>query len=117
MSDGERAHVLVTGGAGFLGSHLCRRVLGEGKRVTCLDNFRSGRRSAIADFLSHPHFRLIEHDGVAPVPALPKFDLAYHLPCPASPPLYPRAPVHTLRTCVQRPYHVLEAARRQGAMV
>lgn len=117
MSDGERANVLVTGGAGFLGSHLCRRLLGEGKRVTCLDNFRSGRRSAIADFLSHPHFRLIEHDVVDPLPALPKFDLAYNLACPASPPLYQRDPVHTLRTCVQGTYNVLEAARRHGAMV
>lgn len=109
--------VLVTGGAGFLGAHLCRRLLAAGNEVICLDNFLSGRREAIADLLPHRRFTLLEHDVVDSLPALPTLNAIYNLACPASPPHYQKDPVHTLRTCVQGAYHMLELARRHAAVV
>lgn len=116
MAGAEPGSFLVTGGAGFLGSHLCRRLLAAGSRVICLDNFLSGHRGAIEDLLPHPAFTLIEHDVIDPLPALPALHGIFNLACPASPPHYQKDPVHTLRTCVQGAYNVLETARRHDAV-
>lgn len=90
--------VLVTGGAGFLGSHLCERLIKEGNEVICVDNFFTGRKSNIADLLNNVNFNIIEHDITAPLFA--QADEIYNLACPASPPHYQADPVHTMKTSV-----------------
>ncbi|TFL14267.1 SDR family oxidoreductase [Pusillimonas caeni] len=109
--------VVVTGGAGFLGSHLCRRLVGEGHQVVCVDNFQTGRRANIESLLGNPLFSLLRHDVVNPL----HYDLRptqiYNLACAASPRLYQADPVHTLRTCVYGAFNLLELGRRTGARV
>ncbi|HLR78469.1 MAG TPA: UDP-glucuronic acid decarboxylase family protein [Burkholderiaceae bacterium] len=107
--------VLVAGGAGFLGMHLCRELLGQGHHVLCLDSFISGSRENVAALASHPRFELIEHDVIDPLPRDIRPDAIYNLACPASPPRYQRDPVHTLRTCVQGAWNLLERAEQCGA--
>ena len=106
---------LVTGGAGFLGSHLCERLLAEGHTVLGLDNFFSGRRANVEHLLGHPRFSLIEHDVTIP------FDVAvdeiYNLACPASPIHYQRDPVQTTRTSVLGAINMLDLAHRCGARI
>src|SRR5690606_3780494 len=113
--DSEPQHVIVTGGAGFLGSHLCRRLLADGHRVLCVDNFLTGRQENIADLLKNPRFELLEHDIINPLPDTGRPTQIYNLACAASPPRYQADPIHTLRTCVQGAYNVLELARTSGA--
>ena len=92
---------LVTGGAGFLGSHLCERWLQLGHAVVALDNFDSGHRRNVAHLLDHPRFQLVEHDVREPFPGLGgRFDRIAHLACPASPPHYQRDPIYTTTTAV-----------------
>lgn len=117
MAEAGGLRVLVTGGAGFLGSHLCRRLLAAGDHVICLDNFQTGSPAAVADLLFHPRFTLVEHDVVDPLPRLPRLDRIYNLACAASPRHYQKDPVHTLRTCVDGAYNVLETARSHQARV
>ena len=90
--------VLVTGGAGFIGSHLCERLLKEGNEVVCLDNFFTGRKDNIKHLLENSHFELVEHDVVNPYFA--QVDEIYNLACPASPPHYQFDDIHTIKTCV-----------------
>ncbi len=90
--------VLVTGGAGFLGSHLCERLIREGNEVICVDNFLTGRKSNIAHLLNNENFNIIEHDITKPLFA--QADEIYNLACPASPPHYQADPVHTMKTSV-----------------
>ncbi|MFW6197885.1 MAG: UDP-glucuronic acid decarboxylase family protein [Myxococcota bacterium] len=107
---------LVTGGSGFLGSHLCDRLLAEGHDVVALDNFYTGPRQNLAHLADHARFRLVEHDVRQPFPSeLGDFDRLYHLACPASPPRYQRDPIFTLQTGVLGTLHVLELAERTGA--
>ena len=106
-------HILVTGGAGFLGSHLSDVLLQHGNTVTCLDNFYTGRRSNVSHLLPDPHFKLVHHDVVNPF--FVEVDAIYHLACPASPIHYQRNPVRTLLTAVQGTQHMLDLARETGA--
>jgi UDP-glucuronate decarboxylase len=102
--------VLVTGGAGFIGSHLCRALLSLGRRVICVDNYLSGSTKNVSDLLSNPYFEAIEHDVTSPLNL--DVDQIFNLACPASPELYQADPVQTVRTNVMGAINMLELARR-----
>lgn len=106
---------LVTGGAGFLGSHLCRRLLVDGYEVTALDNLYTGSRRNIDQLLAHPAFSFRERDVADPIDG--EFDEIYNLACPASPPHYQRDSVMTVRTCVLGILNIMELAEKTGAKV
>jgi len=108
-----RMRILVTGGAGFLGSHLCDRLLREGHEVICLDNFFTGRRKNIHAYLADPNFELVRHDVVEPL--LLEVDRIYHLACPASPVHYQFNPVKTIKTNVLGTHNMLGLAKRTRA--
>lgn len=107
--------ILITGGAGFLGSHLCERLLNEGHDVLCLDNFFTGRKANIAHLLSNPHFELFRHDVIDPFKA--EVDRIYNLACPASPPHYQYNAIKTIKTSVMGAINVLGLAKRTRARV
>jgi len=107
--------ILVTGGAGFIGSHLCERLLGEGHDVLCLDNFFTGRRANIIKLLDNHHFELIRHDVIEPV--LLEVDQIYNLACPASPIHYQYNPVKTVKTSVMGMINMLGLAKRVHARI
>lgn len=107
--------ILVTGGAGFLGSHLCDRLLADGHAVVCLDSFLTGQEANIAALHTHPRFALLRQDVAQPV-ALPVHQI-FNLACAASPPQYQRDPIHTTQTLVLGAMNVLELAQRHGARV
>lgn len=109
----EQKRILVTGGAGFLGSHLCSRLLGDGHKVICLDDFSTGARANVSRLLNHPRFGVIRHD-VRFALAI-EVDQIYHLACPASPVHYQRNPVRTIRTAVEGTTNFLNVARETGA--
>lgn len=113
----EHQTVLVAGGAGFLGAHLCRRLLREGHRVICLDNFLTGSKAAVADLEDDPAFSLIQHDIIDPLPAALRPTRIFNLACAASPQHYQADPIHTLRTCVQGSYNLLELAMAADARI
>ena len=108
-------NVLVTGGAGFIGSHLCRRLVNEGNRVTCLDNLFTGRRENVDDLMGSDRFSLIVADVCDPYDL--EVDEIYNLACPASPPHYQLDPVKTTMTSVLGAVHALDLATRTGARV
>ncbi len=115
--DGSKA-ICVTGGAGFLGSHLCERLLRQGHTVFCLDNFHTGRRQNVARLTRNKRFHVMEHDVVQPLPqALPAFDQIYNLACPASPAHYQSDPVRTALICAEGAINVLRRAARDNARV
>lgn len=107
--------ILITGGAGFLGSHLCERLLKEGHEVICLDNFFTGFKRNVAHLLANPNFELIRHDVIDPF----KFevDQIYNLACPASPPHYQHNPIKTTKTSVMGAINSLGLAKRVKARV
>ncbi len=118
MRHRESTLVLVAGGAGFLGSHLCDRLLAEGHEVVCLDHFGTGRRRNLRHLEREPRFDLVTHDVVQPMPARirrQRFARIYNLACPASPPHYQANPEHTLLTSVLGTRHLLLAAEESGA--
>jgi len=105
----------VTGGAGFLGSHLCDRLVAEGHDVLCLDNFFTGTRDNIAHLLGKPNFEVIRHDLVQPI--FLEVDEIYNLACPASPIHYQYNPVKTIKTSVMGAIHMLGLAKRVNAKI
>jgi UDP-glucuronate decarboxylase len=107
--------VLVTGGAGFLGSFLCERLVAAGDDVICLDNFFTGRKKNIEHLLGFKNFELMRHDITLPIYL--EVDQVYNLACPASPIHYQHNPVKTIKTCVLGAIHVLGLAKRVGARV
>src|SRR6266513_305704 len=107
--------ILITGGAGFIGSHLCERLLAEGHEVLCLDNFFTGRRENIIPLLDNPHFELLRHDVIEPI--LLEVDQIYNLACPASPIHYQYNPVKTVKTNVMGVINMLGLAKRVRARI
>ena len=107
--------ILVTGGAGFIGSHLCERLLSEGNEVLCLDNFFTGRRENIFHLLDNPRFELLRHDVTEPI--LLEVDQIYNLACPASPVHYQYNPVKTVKTSVMGMINMLGLAKRVRARI
>lgn len=107
--------ILVTGGAGFIGSHLVEALLKAGNAVICLDNLYTGSRENIQPFMSNPHFEFIRHDVVVPI--LLEVDRIYHLACPASPVHYQNNPIKTLKTSVLGTLNMLGLAKRVSARI
>lgn len=115
MSDNQHMRILVTGGAGFIGSHLCKRLLAEGHEVLCLDNFFTGSKKNICELLLQPGFKLIEHDITEPI--FCNVEQIYNLACPASPVHYQYDSIKTLKTSVLGALNVLELAKQVKARV
>jgi len=111
----NRKKILVTGGAGFLGSHLCERLLNEGNEVYCLDNFFTGQKQNIVHLLDNPYFELIRHDVTAPF--FIEADEIYNLACPASPVHYQYNPIKTMKTSVMGAINMLGLAKRIKAKI
>ena len=110
-----RGRVLVTGGAGFIGSHLCERLLADDFDVLCVDNFYSSTKGNVAHLFDHPRFELIRHDVTFPLYV--EVDQIFHLACPASPVHYQRDPVQTTKTAVHGSINMLGLAKRTGAKI
>lgn len=110
-----RKRILVTGGAGFVGSHLCERLLNEGNEVFCLDNFFTGQKQNIVHLLNHPYFELIRHDVT--VPFFIETDEIYNLACPASPVHYQYNPIKTTKTSVMGAINMLGLAKRVNGKI
>jgi UDP-glucuronate decarboxylase len=115
MTNFSRKRVMVTGGAGFLGSHLCERLLQDGCEVLCVDNYFTGTRDNIATLLDNPYFELIRHDVTFPLYV--EVDEIYNLACPASPIHYQHDPVQTTKTSVHGAINMLGLAKRVGAKI
>jgi UDP-glucuronate decarboxylase len=111
----DRRRTLVTGGSGFIGSHLCKRLLDMGHDVLAADNFYSSGRRNVQELLRSPRFELIRHDVTFPLYV--EVDEIYHLACPASPLYYQRDPVQTTKTCVHGSINMLGLAKRLGARI
>jgi UDP-glucuronate decarboxylase len=115
MKELHRKRILVTGGAGFLGSHLCERLLAQGHDVLCVDNFYTGSKRNIAHLLDHPAFELLRHDITFPLYV--EVDEIYNLACPASPVHYQHDPVQTTKTSVHGAINMLGLAKRLKAKI
>lgn len=107
--------ILITGGAGFIGSHLCARLLEEGNEVICLDNYFTGSKENVIPLLKNPHFELIRHDVSIPFQA--EVDEIYNLACPASPVYYQIDPIQTIKTSVLGAVNMLGLAKRVNAKI
>jgi UDP-glucuronate decarboxylase len=111
----HRSRILITGGAGFLGSHLCERLLNDGQDIICVDNFFTGTKDNISHLLDHPHFELMRHDVTFPLYV--EVDEIYNLACPASPIHYQFDPVQTTKTSVNGAINMLGLAKRTKAKI
>lgn len=111
----RQKRILVTGGAGFLGSHLCERLLNDGHDVICLDNFFTGTKGNVVQLLNNPFFELVRHDVIAPYYA--EVDEIYNLACPASPIHYQYNPIKTVKTSVMGAINMLGLAKRVKAKI
>jgi UDP-glucuronate decarboxylase len=107
--------IMVTGGAGFIGSHLCKRLLDEGNEVLCVDNFFTGRRQNVAGLMANKNFELLDHDVTVPLEAT--VDQIYNLACPASPIHYQFDPIQTAKTSVLGAINMLDLAQRTKARI
>src|SRR5687768_11598590 len=116
MKPGAEQFALVAGGAGFIGSHLCDRLIGAGAQVLCIDNFITGRRANVEHLVGHPRFTLVEHDVIDPLPASVTDGRAlthiYNLACAASPPHYQEDPEHTMLSNVVGTRNLLRLAEQ-----
>ncbi|NCC73341.1 MAG: SDR family oxidoreductase [Sphingobacteriia bacterium] len=110
-----RKRILITGGAGFLGSHLCERLLGDGHDVICLDNYFTGQKQNVVHLINHPYFELVRHDVT--MPYFIEVDEIYNLACPASPVHYQYNPIKTVKTSVMGAINMLGLAKRIRAKV
>ncbi len=115
MNNYHRKRILITGGAGFLGSHLCERLLNEGNEILCLDNFFTGTKDNIIHLMDDHRFELIRHDVEFPIHV--EVDEIYNLACPASPIHYQHNPIHTTKTSVMGALNMLGLAKRQNARI
>jgi UDP-glucuronate decarboxylase len=113
----KRLNILVTGGAGFIGSHLCNYLLEKGNYVTCLDNFFTGNLNNISNLKKNPCFKVVSHDITFPIPLKEKFYQIYNLACPASPIHYQYNPIETIKTNTLGVINILEFARINNARV
>ena len=102
--------ILVTGGAGFIGCHLCKFLLNQGHKVICVDNFYTGKKSNIIELLANKNFKLVEQDIIKPISF--KVDQIYNLACPASPPHYQAKSIQTIKTSILGAINVLELAKK-----
>ena len=107
--------IVVTGGAGFLGSHLCEKLVGQGHDVICLDNFFTSQKSNVSHLLGPPNFELIRHDITLPVHL--EVDQIYNMACPAAPGHYQYNPIKTIKTSVMGSINMLGMAKRCGARI
>ncbi|GHU55923.1 NAD-dependent dehydratase [Bacteroidia bacterium] len=110
-----KKRILVTGGAGFIGSHLCERLLNENNKVICLDDYSTGAEANIAHLFNHANFDFIHHDVIIPFSV--EADEIYHLACPASPVAYQSSPIKTIKTAVVGTINALELAKRMKAKI
>jgi UDP-glucuronate decarboxylase len=115
LKNGKIRHVVVAGGAGFLGSHLCDALLADGAHVVCVDSFGTGRRDNLRHLAREPRFDLVEADVIEPLPARLRPDAVFNLACAASPPLYQADPEHTMLTNVLGTRNLLRLAEASGA--
>lgn len=115
MSKQRLKRILITGGAGFLGSHMCERLVGEGHDVICLDNFFTSQKFNVAHLLDRPNFELIRHDVTLPI--FLEVDQIYHMACPAAPGHYQFNPIKTIKTSVLGSVNMLGMAKRCGARI
>ena len=115
MTSFDNKRILVTGGAGFLGSHLCEKLLSEGNEVVCLDNYYTGSKKNISHLMDNENFELLRHDICFPLYV--EVDEIYNLACPASPIHYQSDPVQTTKTSVHGSINMLGLAKRQGAKI
>jgi UDP-glucuronate decarboxylase len=120
VKEGREQVALVAGGAGFIGSHLCDRLIAAGAQVLCVDNFITGRRANVEHLVGHPRFELVEHDVIDPLPAAvaarpAPVSLIYNLACAASPPHYQEDPEHTMLSNVMGTRNLLRLAEQTGA--
>ncbi|MCP3965861.1 MAG: SDR family oxidoreductase [Lentisphaerae bacterium] len=111
----KRKQILVTGGSGFIGSHLCNRLIDDDYDVICIDNFYTGSKENIRHLIGHPNFELIRHDITLPI--FLEVDAIFNLACPASPVHYQNNPIHTTKTCVSGSINMLGMAKRQGVPI
>ncbi len=117
FSNLQGQRILVTGGAGFIGSHLCDRLLQRGARVVCVDNLFTGALANIRPLLNHRNFSFLEHDVCDPLSIAGPIHGIYNLACPASPKHYQRDPIGTMKTCVSGAGNLLELARRRRCRI
>lgn len=111
----RKKRILITGGAGFLGSHLCDRLIKDGNDVVCLDNLFTGSKDNIRHLLDNPYFEFIRHDIINPIYV--ECDQIYNLACPASPVQYQRDPIYTTKTSIYGAFNTLGLAKRTGARI
>lgn len=109
--------ILITGGAGFIGSHLCKRLLNENNNIICIDNLFSGYMENIQDLINNKNFKFIQHDIINKIEIDESIDEIYHLACPASPKFYQKDPLFTLKTCFEGTYNICELAILKNARI
>jgi UDP-glucuronate decarboxylase len=109
--------ILITGGAGFIGTNLCKKLLKEGNKVICVDNLYTGQMRNIQPLMSNPNFQFINHNIIEPLKIKDNIDQIYNLACPASPPHYQKDPIFTINTCYIGMTNMLELAKKNKCKI